>query len=460
MSDLSAPARPDDGRGPDLSRFLPQRSFGLKLILVCGLALLMSIPASFVWLLIEGRSRDAAGAAAQVAQDWGGGAQTFMGPVILVPYERDVMVDNKLQTVSGQLVLYPETGDITAKLDAETRTKGLQRVPVYRADAAFTAVFEPGRLAQAAPTGARVLWKDARMVLSATDLRGADAATLLVDGAPLELAPADGGQVSYQPLLGAPLPNLETRQTGQMQVAATLRFKGSERLGFAPFAKTTAIRLTGDWPAPKFDGGRLPETRSIGAQGFDAQWNVPFLARGAAGAGADLNFSAIYTSTPGVSLIDEANPYQKVIRALKYAPMFLGLVFLTYFLFETTSGRRAHPAQYVLVGLAQTVFYMLLLSVSEMVGFAGGFVIAAVATVLAISLYAGSVFGAASSAIKAGVVFSGLYALIYVLLSMEDYALLVGSIASFIAIAGTMWMTRRLDWYGAARNQRTDQSIA
>jgi inner membrane protein len=236
-----------------------------------------------------------------------------------------------------------------------------------------------------------------------------------------------------------------------MTVEAAMTFKGSERLALAPFAKTSTLRLRGDWSAPSFDGGRFPDQRTISAQGFEADWTIPFLARGVPGAGADLNLGSVLNTTPGATLFDDANPHQRVIRALKYAAMFLGLVFLTYFLFETRSGRRAHPAQYILVGLAQTVFYMLLLAVSEVVGFTAGFLIAATATVLAISLYAGSVFGKLSAALQALAIFSGLYALIYVLLSMEDYALLVGSIASFLAIAGTMWMTRKLDWYGGAR---------
>ncbi|RYY92350.1 MAG: cell envelope integrity protein CreD, partial [Alphaproteobacteria bacterium] len=155
--------------------------------------------------------------------------------------------------------------------------------------------------------------------------------------------------------------------------------------------------------------------------------------------------------SPGASLLNEASPYQSVERALKYAPMFIGLVFLTYFLFEVTIGKRAHPAQYILVGLAQVIFYMLLLAISEVLGFNTGFAIAAFATVAALSLYAGSVFASRVAMLKALGAFSVLYALIYVLLRQEDYALLVGSIASFLAIAGTMFMTRNLDWYGVGR---------
>jgi inner membrane protein len=138
--------------------------------------------------------------------------------------------------------------------------------------------------------------------------------------------------------------------------------------------------------------------------------------------------------------------------------MFIGLVFLTYFLFEATSSVRAHPAQYILVGLAQTVFYMLLLSISEVSGFNLGFLIAATATVLTLSLYAGSVFASRWAMAKALVVFTALYSLIYVLMTQDDYGLLVGSIASFAAIAGTMWMTRNLDWYGVGRAPAAPQA--
>ena len=128
--------------------------------------------------------------------------------------------------------------------------------------------------------------------------------------------------------------------------------------------------------------------------------------------------------------------------------MFVGLVFLTYFLFETTQGKRVHAAQYVLIGLAQVVFYLLLLSIAERVGFDGGFAVAATATVVLISAYAGWVFESRRQGIIALVVFSALYGLIYVLMRLEDWALLVGAFASFAAIAAVMFVTRRLDWYG------------
>jgi inner membrane protein len=279
-------------------------------------------------------------------------------------------------------------------------------VPVYTADASFAATFDASRLATAAPAGSRIRWADARAYLGLTDLRGAKEASLTLNGHVIELAPseqtypiatsANGGYTprnNGQRLVGGPIPWLADAHDKPFDATARLRISGAQRVALAAFARDTTIDLSGDWASPSFDGGASPDTRQVSKTGFTATWRIPFLARGAAGAGVDLSFDTVISTSPGATLLDPANPYQAVQRALKYAPMFIGLVFLTYFLFEVTSGARAHPAQYVLVGLAQSVFYMLLLSVSEQLGFNGGFAVAAVATVLALSLYAGSVFG-------------------------------------------------------------------
>lgn len=456
MSDSATPSRPDDGR-LELSRLLPQRSFGLKLLLVCGLALIMAIPAGFVWALVYSRSSDAGSAVAEVSQRRGG-PQVVMGPAIVVPFERDVLnSENKLQTITQQLVLYPDTGVVKAQLATERLALGLHDVPVYTADASFTATFNAAQLVEAAPGNARIRWSDARVYMSLTDLRGAREASLTLAGREIDLAPADPASTSAmqtgssQRLVGGPVPWMQEALAAPFPASASMRVSGAERVGFAAFARDTTIELSGDWPTPSFDGGAVPDTRTVADTGFTALWRIPYLARGSAGAGVDLAFDTLIYSSPGAALLDPANPYQSVQRALKYAPLFVGLVFLTYFLFEVTSGVRAHPAQYVLVGLAQLVFYLLLLSVSEQLGFTLGFVIGAVATVLALALYAGSVFGSRAAMVKALAVFSSLYALIYVLMRMEDYALLVGSIAAFLAITATMWMTRKIDWYGVGR---------
>ena len=182
---------------------------------------------------------------------------------------------------------------------------------------------------------------------------------------------------------------------------------------------------------------------------------MPFIARGVAADGDADVVSRLGQSDLGVSFVEPANPYQSVGRSLKYAPLFLGLVFLAYFIFETLSRRRMHAAQYVLVGLAQIVFYLLLLSIAEHLGFDLAFLIAAGSTVALISAYAGWVFDSRRQGVIALVAFALLYSLIYVLMRLEDFALLVGALASFAAIAAVMWFTRRIDWYGTDASTET-----
>jgi len=173
------------------------------------------------------------------------------------------------------------------------------------------------------------------------------------------------------------------------------------------------------------------------------------LSRGVRAEGQSDSITGIDATALGVSFIEVADPYQSVNRSLKYLPLFLGLVFLSYFSFEATTGKRVHPAQYILVGIAQLIFYLLLLSLAERIGFGLGFLLAGAATVILLSANAAWIFSSRQQGIRALVVFTLLYILIYLLLRLEDNALLVGAIASFLAVAVTMYFTRGIDWYGS-----------
>ena len=164
------------------------------------------------------------------------------------------------------------------------------------------------------------------------------------------------------------------------------------------------------------------------------------------------------TTALGISFIELADPYQSVNRSLKYVVLFLGFVFLSYFIFEATTGKRVHPAQYILVGIAQIIFYLLLLSFAERIGFDYGFMLAGAATVILLSANAGWIFSSRLQAVRAFVIFALLYTLIYLLLTLEDNALLVGAIASFLAVAAAMYLTRRIDWYSSLPGSDPEQN--
>ena len=216
------------------------------------------------------------------------------------------------------------------------------------------------------------------------------------------------------------------------------------------YGKTTRLAMKGAWLSPGFDGGFLPISRSVSSKGFSAEWSVPFIARGTRAEGPLDSIRGLDTTALGVSFIEVADPYQSVNRSLKYVLLFLGLIFLSFFIFEVTTGKRVHPAQYILVGTAQIIFYLLLLSFAERIGFDFGFLLAGAATVVLLSTNAGWIFASVAHGMRALATFTLLYGLIYLMLRLEDNALLAGAIASFVAVAAAMYFTRGIDWYSPA----------
>lgn len=442
----------------------PSRSMGLKLLLVCGLALLMTIPALFVFALLMDRTNRAETVTRELGELMGG-PQTFLGPVIGVPYTIPAAGQNQPAT-QGVYVIYPVTGKADASTATSIRQRSLFKTPVYTADLIFDSAFDLSGAPVAAPEGALLDWNRAEFLMGVSDARGAKSEIVLttpagrVDLAPARLmsgAPIGGGDTAggarvagegEHQMFGAPAAAL-ARPGAKFSVEARMKFTGAQRLAVLAWGKTTNLHVRGDWPHPSYDGGFLPTSKAPPGDSFEARWTVPFIARGVPAEGGSETLSRLGNTALGVSFVEPANPYQSVARSLKYALMFVGLVFLAYFIFETLSGQRIHPAQYVLIGLAQIVFYLLLLSIGERVGFDTAFVIAATATVSLISAYAGWVFASRARGLQALAAFSVLYGLIYVLMRLEDWALLVGAVASFAAIAAVMFFTRKVDWYGS-----------
>ncbi len=449
----------------EAKRRIPGRSMGLKLLLVCGLAALMSVVALFVFLLLNDRTNRAREVVSEVG-GLVGGPQTFLGPVVAVPYLIPA-ADPKAPPSRGVEVIYPTEGRAEVSAKSEVRKRSLFKVPVYVAKLGFTAQFDLTDAVAEAPQGAQLDWSRAELMVGASDARGAQSDVVLKSGVvTLPVAPASAfseiavsTSVESKPIrdpsgdgslkfFGAGAPGI-IMPGAKFGVTAAMTFSGAERIAVLAYAKTTTLSIKSDWPHPSFDGGFLPATRTVNPEGFSANWSVPFIARGVPAQGSSDTLSRLGQTALGVSFIEPANPYQSVARSLKYAPLFLGLVFLAYFMFEVSQNRRVHAAQYVLIGLAQIVFYLLLLSIAERVGFDGAFLVAAGATVGLISTYAGWVFESRKQGLVALAAFTLLYGLIYVLMRLEDLALLVGALASFTAIAAVMYFTRRIDWYGA-----------
>jgi Inner membrane protein involved in colicin E2 resistance len=444
------------------------RSYGLKALLVCLLSLAMAIPALFVFLILLDRQNSKDRATVELAQMVGANQQVT-GPVLLAPFTRTELrtitesgtTRQVAQSIPGIAVIFADQGEADVDLKTEIRKRSLFEVPIYEATATFTASFALDR-APDLPRGSVIDWSQARIYVSVSGQQGVlTSPQVRVNGVDSPLEPFvlnengdqgfnDGGIRG----LSADIDLSGSRENGPsvVEVTTDLHFSGAEQLSFAAFARDTKLTVAGDWPHPGFTGEFLARERKITDQGFTASWDIPYAARGVPGSGDQQLLQRLNPSNVQINLTTPSDPYQSVARALKYALMFIGIVFLTYFLFETVTGKRAHPAQYLMVGLAQCVFYLLLLAFAEQIGFTNAFIVAAVPTVLLLGWYVAAVFDGVARGVIAVFTFGVLYSLIYVLMRLEDYALIVGALVAFVVIAVVMWVTRRLDWYGGRTN--------
>lgn len=443
------------------------RSMGVKLLLVCGLALLMLIPALFVFGLVGERKHREADVMQQISAQVGG-RQTFLGPVLAIPYT-EIPQQPGAATRQGLYLVFPAQASAAVNTATQQRRRSLFKVPVFEANLKFNASFDLTGVPNAAPENAVLDWNHAEVVVGVSDPRGAlSDARLTANGTTTTLAPSTaapdlvlGGGRNPQlrlVMFGAPFGKI-AKPNAKFDVQSTLHFSGAQRIAILAYGKTTQVTMQGDWPSPGFDGGFLPLHQTVTPHGFTAQWSVPYIARGVAAEGSASSIHALAGTALGVSFVEVANPYQSVTRSLKYVPLFLGLVFLTYFIFEATTGKRVHPAQYVLVGVAQIIFYLLLLSFSERIGFSLGFLIAGAATVILLSTNAGWIFASRLQGLRALGIFSGLYLLIYLLLRLKDNALMVGALASFAAVAAAMYFTRGINWYSSLPGRTSDTAL-
>jgi inner membrane protein len=471
-----------------IAGLIPRGSLGLKLLLVCLLVLVMGVPLLIVGGLVAERESRARAVTAELGAA-SGGSQVLGGPMLLVPYTRSVeTTDDQGRTQRridrGTYVVFAETGSAETNLEVENRRRGIYRAASYAATTDFDAAFSPAAALNGVDSDYRFDWPQARIVMFVSDsrairnsaeLRFADGATATMEPiSDLSLVPSGGVETFSRPGIqstpSAPLPTslqafaapIRLSDTPQdFTVETRLTLTGAQRFSIAAFAQNTNVTIRGDRRDARVEG-YFPSSEALQAtdQGFAVTWSVPLVGRGAEKA-ADLssfNLGLITGRDMAVSFVSSDDVYRGVARAVAYGIMFIGIVFLATLIFEVISGRKAHPAQYVLVGLAQSVFYLLLLSLTEIIGFSSAFAIAASATVGLLAYYAGASFQSSAVGARALVGLAVLYGAMYVLMTLEDFALLAGSVVAFAVIAATMIATRRIDWYGRGASVITGQN--
>ena len=463
---------------------------GLKILMVLGLTLALLVPLMMIRGTINERQAYREEAVRSVAASYAG-EQTVAGPVLVVPYteRREVQRKNDkgqayvdVVETSAQALYFPKTLAFDGRMQPSVRRLGLHEVRVYELSGHLVARFE-ATLPLPSQPGATLRLGQPVLSYGVRDVRG-------LVGAPKVSVAGRGMQVE-QGLGYRPGPGVHVA-LAEAQPGATLAFDtrmdltlgGTEALAIVPLGDSNRIAVDSPWPHPQFNGAFLPRKPSIGGKGFHAEWEISSLATGAqaqfvsglqpGGGASALTADAAMPGivevaaaddasggngrpgaldlsrgldAAGISLVEPVNVYSQADRATKYGVLFVVLTFTGFFMFELIKQLRVHPIQYLLVGLALAVFFLLLVSLSEHIAFGWAYACAAVACIGLLGFYVSFVLRSRVRGIGFAAMLGLLYAALYGLLVSEDNALVLGAGLLFLILAAIMVITRKVDWY-------------
>jgi inner membrane protein len=463
----------------------------VKLVIAVFIAVALMVPLLMVYGLLWDRQQQAETAQASIGQGWGG-QQTIAGPVIVIPYrttEQQTVTENGkdvTRTVATirNLYLSPQANKADVVIKPEKRKKAIYETVVYESQISGSADFVlPADIARYGVTREALLLDRAEVRLGISDARGlVDGNSLAVNGAPVPLQPGKGllstgnsGTFAFVDWTGG----------APMKVDYKIGVRGLGDFRLVPRGVDTRWTVKSSWPNPSFGGDFLPATRSVTGSGFTATYAIPNLALGQAqvltgdlsapqvryddGGGRDYVETAaveaaVATAEGGsseasggtakaiaISLIEPVDLYSQVDRSIKYGFLFIGFTFVAFLMFDVIAGARVAAAEYLLTGIALVLFFVLLLAFAEVIGFLLAYLLAAGAIIGLLAAYSAAVLKSWKRARFLAAMLLGLYALLYVLLNLEAYSLLIGSVLMFFALAGVMYMTRNIDWGGVGK---------
>ncbi len=444
--------------------FTKRNSTILKLLGVGALVLILLIPLLMITGVLNDRLTRRNEAVADITSSWGK-EQNVVGPVLGIPYTYRYKTVKEIplggdkverreveETALANAYFLPETLNINGDVQTQTLHRGIYDAAVFRANVTLTGKFAPPDFGALKIDMKDVQWKDAFVTFALNDMRGTREGIAL-----------DWGGIKRPLLPGSQVPGYTTGATAMLandkpisapvDFSIALDFNGSEGIYFAPFGVKNEATLKSNWPDPGFRGAFLPASRNVRADGFDANWKVSYYGRDypqqwTSRAGNErFNLQSVTGSRFGAEFLSILDAYRYVERSIKYGVLFLVLVFTTFFLFEVTARQKIHPFQYLMVGAALCLFYLLLLSISEFVGFGYAYLIAAVVSTLLITWYCRYFLGGGVRTFMIGAGLAGVYGFLYITLRQQDYALLMGAIALFVLLAVVMYVTRKIDWY-------------
>jgi inner membrane protein len=428
----------------------------LELIILGGVTLVLMIALTMIRSLVLERAQRAASVRQEIASSWGQ-SQTVGGPVIVIPYRvRYRGNDGREQVSTTRARFLPQRLVVRGRLLPERRHRGIFETVLYRAQLRLEGEFARPDFSAWNVAPEDVLWNEAIVTIGISDLRGIHGNPVMRwNDRALPFAGGSGDPKLWTSGLTAANAFTDGGTAARYPFALDLTLNGSEQIGFYPLGGETVVEMTSPWPDPSFTGAFLPESRRITPQGFTARWSISSLARSYPQRWrewGDESTSALVAVAPSafsVGLFSPVSHYQQTERSVKYGVLFIVLTFVTFFLYELLSPVTLHPVQYFLVGGALCLFYLLLLSISEHAPFLVAYTIASVATVGLISAYGAALLQSRLRVLGLAGVLALLYGYLYVLLQLEDWALLMGSIGLFLILALVMYTTRTVDWGSA-----------
>lgn len=429
-----------------------------KLGTIIIIILLLLIPTSMIEGLIYERESTQSRAINEVSSKWAE-EQTISGPYISIPFYKYVKEMSskdsieKIVRIKDFIHILPSQLKVDGKINPEKRHRGIYEIIVYNSKLNIAGTFNKIDFSALDIQPENILFDQAEFVVGINDLRGIEEQ--------LELS-WNNDKISFNP--GVPSSdvvrsgvnakiNILPNDSSNYNFNLSLTLKGSQLLYFTPVGKVTDVSMNSEWSNPSFNGAFLPDKRNVTEKGFTAHWNILHLNR---------NYPQIWTSSRysiqhssfGIDLILPVDNYQKSYRSIRYAILFIVLTFIVFFFIEVLNKIFIHPIQYILVGVALIVFYTLLLSISEHLKFNFAFIISAIATLLLIAGYVRAILKSVQLALLVSGILAVLYTFIFVIIQLQDYALLIGSIGLFVILALVMYFSRKIDWYNLNLNEK------
>ncbi len=433
------------------------RSASLKVIVIAVLTLALLIPLGMIKNIVVDRQNNASAAALDIQNLWGG-EQTVTGPILKLPYELENQTLYGLNYVDEKFVyLLADELFINAGVATEVRYRGIHEVPVFSSIIKITGRVDFKALEVLGIPLEKIRWSGAELFLGVTDPMVLSKIPVVAVNAEESSFTAGGTGIDGIPSqLSAPLGKaLDGLKVGEpLQLDISLVVNGSGSLQFLPLAENAEVTMSANWGSPSFTGRQLPLLREVREDGFEATWQSSRIGRKLPRAwlrGDDAQYVALQGAF-GARFIQAVSVYQVIERSMKYAVLIIGLTFVAYFLMEVVADLKLHPLQYMLVGLANTLFYLLLLSLAEHVGFDAAYVLSACASTSLIAGYSAAILFRRTRALLMVGVLAALYALLYMTLKAQSFALLAGSAGLWVALAVVMYLTRRINWYADGGN--------